>query len=106
MSKKYNSAGIVLGKLWGGGIGGYKATDIEAKTRAELIKKAKKMLDDGSLDDGMGFEYLRGALLTIRETETIEHNGKEYHRVEPEYMIIGKITSAEKQQLYDWYDNY
>ncbi|MBW1973787.1 MAG: hypothetical protein JRI44_13275 [Deltaproteobacteria bacterium] len=96
--KKYQSTGVVYGKLWGGGFGGYPARKLESKTKTGLIKKAEKMLD-GSLDSGMGFEYLKGALLSIEEIETIRKNEKDYQRSEFESCFIGELDEEEQDFL-------
>jgi hypothetical protein len=44
----------------------------------------------------MGFEYLKGALLNIKEVETINIKGKEYTRADYIDEFIGDLT--EKQQ--------
>ena len=104
--KKYNLSGIVLGKLWGGGLAGYPSEKLEAETRKELIKKARKMLKDGSLDSGMGFESLKGALLEIKETEFVTMKGKEYQREEYSEEFIGKLTKKQKTFLRETFTNY
>jgi len=96
--KTYQLKGIVYGKFWGGGFGGYPARKLEAKTRAGIISRAKKMLD-GSLDSGMGFEYLKGALLEIKEIETITKNKKDYNRSELESCFIGDLDEKEQNFL-------
>jgi len=101
----YKSRGSVLGKLWGGGEGEYPAREIEAKTKKELIKEAKKMLKDGSLDSGMGFEYLIGAILEIEEIETIEKDGFEYKRSEYFTETIGKMKAKQEMFLIEAFQN-
>jgi hypothetical protein len=108
MTITYSSKGIVLGHLWGGGKGGYKARPINGKTKLnELIIEAKKMLADGSLDGGMGFECLTGAVLIIDKVEKRMIKGKEFintQRIE-KFLSNGnkQLSDTEKNQLLDWY---
>jgi hypothetical protein len=99
MSKNYIASGVVLGKNWGGGFSAYPSRRIEAKTRAEILVKAKKELKTGGLDSGMGFEYLKGALLNIKEIETCNFRGKDYQRYEVEDEFIGDLTDKEQDFL-------
>jgi len=97
--KNYIANGVVYGKLWGGGYGAYPARKIEAKTKTELLKKAKTDLKSGSLDSGMGFEYLKGAILIIKEIESIIVKGKEFKNSEYIEEFIGDLTEKEKDFL-------
>jgi hypothetical protein len=103
--KTYKSKGYVLGNLWGGGVGAYPAEKLEASTKAGLIKKAEKMLADGSLDSGMGYESLIGAILDIETVEQIEKYGKAYFRSEFDWHFIGKLTEEQKNFLDDCINN-
>ena len=97
---RFISTGIVLGNLWGGGKGAYPATKLAADTREELIEQAKKGLD-GSLDSGMGFESLIGALLFITTITTITRNGKEFENRETEDEFVGELTPEQEEFLMD-----
>lgn len=99
--KTYRSEGLVYGKLWGGGEGAYPARKLERMNRDTLLAKAKEMLEDGSLDSGMGYEYLIGALLVIEEIETITVNELDYQRSEYEYIFLGHLTEDQRQFLED-----
>lgn len=97
-TKQFISTGIVLGNLWGGGVGSYPARKLSAETREDLIKKANEGLD-GSLDSGMGFERLLGALLFITARTTIEHEGKQFTNKETEEVFIGESTEEQQDFL-------
>ena len=99
MQKKYIARGLVWGNYWGSGRGGYKSETIEAKTMETLLKKANKMLADGSLDSGMGYESLVGAMLEIEEIETIKKADKEYQRSEYLLETIGELNEKEEEFL-------
>ena len=99
MSKEYIASGLVYGKLWGGGFGAYESREVRAITKAKLLSQAKKDLKSGALDSGMGFEYLKGALLNIKEVETINIKGKEYTRADYIDEFIGDLTEKEQDFL-------
>jgi hypothetical protein len=96
---KWTSKGIVYGNYWGGGRGSYTAEKLEANTKEELLALANKMLDNGSLDAGMGYESLIGALLNITKITTIEIDGKHFVNKEYEMEFIGTLTEEEEDFL-------
>ena len=93
--KRYIATGYVLGKLWGGGEAAYPSEKIESVSKINLVKKAEKMLDDGSLDSGMGYENLIGAMLSIEEIDYRVIGGKDFSHSEYETIYVGKLS--EKQ---------
>lgn len=99
--KRYIASGIVYGKTWGGGFGAYEAEKIEGNHRGLLIAEAQKMLKSGALDSGMGFEYLKGALLDICEIETVKLQGKVFTNKEYTQEFIGDLTEKEQDFLLD-----
>lgn len=103
--KTYRSKGLVYGNLWGGGRGSYPAVELAGPTKKKLLKQARAMLKDGSLDSGMGYESLIGALLAIEEVETIEKDGKQYTRSEIELETIGKLSTSDSIFLFEDYWN-
>ncbi len=99
-NKKYSSTGYVWGHYWGGGQGGYKAAPLfDFDSEEDLIKRAEEMLKEGSLDGGMGYEALTGALLTIKELDIIYVNGKDYTHEEEKIVIIGKLSKDSQDIL-------
>jgi len=99
MKKEYIATGVVLGKTWGGGFGAYPSSKIYAKTKTNILKQAKKDLKTGALDSGMGFEYLKGARLDIKEIKTVIVKGKEYQRADYITEFIGTLTDKEQDFL-------
>lgn len=97
--KKYKAKGIILGETWGGRIVGFPSREIENKTMEGLIKEAEKQVKTGELDSGMGFKYLKGALLDIEEIETIVYKGEKYKRSEYDIEFVGNLTNKEKDFL-------
>lgn len=85
----FTSTGIVWGKLWGGGEGGYDACKLGPyHTKEELMTEAQSRLEDCTLDGGMGYESLMGAVLKIADTETKMIKGKAFSHDEIEYVEI------------------
>ena len=97
---KFIAKGIVAGNCWGGGVCGYATKRIEEDTEELLIKKAESMLRDGSLDSGMGFESLIGAVLDVEHVKTVEIDGEEYCNSEYNLVSIGELTEEQN----DWLD--
>lgn len=86
---KYEADGKVLGKLWGGGLGGYPARDYTNDNKEALIKEIEKDFKSGGLDSGMGFESLVAAVMTITTVECVEIDGKKYVSRDFEEITFG-----------------
>lgn len=97
MEKKvrYEAQGCVLGNYWGGGAGSYPTIRIEGDTKEEVLEKANKALENGSLDSGMGYESLIGAMLDVTCITTVEIDGKPFTNEETEIEHIGDLTEAQ-----------
>jgi hypothetical protein len=97
---KFESTGLVFGNYWGrGGKGSYPARKLYAETKSDIIEQAEKGLADGSLDSGMGYESLIGALLVITEITTINLKGKNYVHKEDDIIFIGDLSEDEQDFL-------
>lgn len=92
---RYEAQGCVLGNYWGGGAGSYPTIKIKGDTKEEVLEKATKSLEDGSLDSGMGFESLIGAVLDVTCITTVEIDGKTFTNKENEIESIGNLTEAQ-----------
>lgn len=103
--KHYKSTGFVYGKFWMGGEGSYPANSFESESKKDLINQCTTALNNGSLDFGMGFEALIGAILNIETITTIQHNGKEFKNSENCLKYIGKLTPKQKGFLLRSFDN-
>jgi hypothetical protein len=99
--KSYKATGFVLGNLWGGGQGAYRTIELEADTKEALMDKAKVALDDGSIDSGMGFESLVGAVLDITETTTVEIEDEIFFNEKYIFDTVGELTNEQ----YDFLQN-
>lgn len=96
---KYIAEGFVLGNYWGGGTGSYPTIKFEADTKEELLEKADKALEDGSIDSGMGYESLISAILGITKITTIEVDGKIFTNKETEEEFIGELNDQQADFL-------
>ena len=97
--KQFEISGYVYGKYWGGGSGAYPATKISGSNLTKLLRKAKEMLSNGSLDSGMGYESLLGAYLSIKTEDTITLKGREFVNTDYDDKFIGRLTRKEKNFL-------
>jgi hypothetical protein len=103
MKKKttFTAKGAVLGSYWGGGQGAYESRPITGNSEKEIIKLAEQGIKDGSLDNGMGFERLLGAALTITKTTSIEVDGKPFINREHNDVLIGNLTEEQSDFLFE-----
>lgn len=102
ITKKYVAEGLVFGNLWGGGKGSYRSTKLTDTTLEGLLEQATKGLD-GSLDSGMGYESLIGALLDITTVTTAIIDGKEFINKESEIRFIGDLSDKQQDFLIECY---
>ena len=92
MKQTFNSNGIVLGNYWGGGSGSYKATTFHSGiSKEDLINQNEKALENGSLDSGMGYESLIGALIVIQTVSCVEIDGEIYTNKKEEDLSEERI---------------
>lgn len=106
-TKHYIARGYVWGNLWDSGSGGYPSETLSNDSEDKLLKQANEMLENGSLDSGMGFESLIGVWLNIEEIETIKlSNGKEYHRSEYTVITIGNLSENTIETLENCFDEF
>jgi len=98
-TKRYKATGIVLGNYWGGGKGSYKAETMLAETKEGLITKINAAIKDGSLDSGMGYESLIGAIMNVTTISSITIDKKWYTNEETEIQLFGDLTEKEQTFL-------
>lgn len=99
VTKRFKAEGLVLGNLWGGGIGSYPSEVLIANTMEKLLNRANRQLEDGSLDSGMGFESLIGAVLNICIIRKIIFEERTYVNKSYEIVFIGDLTDEQKEYL-------
>jgi len=93
--KRYTARGLVWGYLWGGGKGCYPSKPLNGKSEREIKEKATRMLGDGSLDAGMGFQSLYAATLTLQVDDVKKVSKNEYVHTSYKHMFLGKPSSEE-----------
>jgi len=96
---KYTSTGLVFGNLWGGGKGAYEARKLSANTKEALLKEAEKGVEDNSLDAGMGYESLIGAILNVTKITTVYRKGKEFTNKETDVELVGDLSEKDQDFL-------
>ena len=97
----YKATGIVLGNCWGGGQCVYPAHEIRANSLRELREEIEEQLKNGSLDSGMGYESLIGAIMVIDTIDSREIDGKTFIAHDYEDEIFGDITPEQEEMLMD-----
>ena len=93
--KTFSASGFVYGYCWGGGEGAYKMKNITANSLDELLTKANNGIADGSLDGGMGFESLVGAMMLIKEETKTFIEGKPYINTEYSVEFVGELNDEQ-----------
>ena len=99
MKTTYKATGIVYGNYWGGGSGGYQAKKYQADTLKELRKEINAGVKNGTIDSGMGYQDVLGAIMDIETIETITENGKEYKNSSFESEFFGDLTPEQEEFL-------
>ena len=91
----YKATGLVLGNTWGGGRATYDTVPLQSDTKEELLAEANRLLIKNALDNGMGFESLVGAVLSVTKRTIIEVEGDEYINEKYEIEVIGTLSEDE-----------
>lgn len=95
----YHSHGKVLGKYWEGGSGSYNTTVFTANSLEELLVLNNNALNDGSLDSGMGYKSLIGAILIITITTKIVFENEDYFNTKEDIEFIGELNDEQTEFL-------
>lgn len=101
MESKFKAKGMVLGNLWGGGKGAYPTIEVAADSREEVHSLIKIHLNSGSLDSGMGFESLVGAVMIVTKITRIEVDGLPFSNRQEEVELFGDLNEFEQEFLLD-----
>ena len=99
----YNAKGHVFGKYWGGGSGGYKAKSYSNETLEGLRSTITQAVNDGSIDDGMGFEEVIGAMMSVQTITSIEIDGKTFTNSEEEIEFFGDLDEDQQEWMLETY---
>lgn len=102
----WNATGLVYGRGWGFNYGAYPSISFQNDSYEGLIAEANKALDNESIDSGMGFESIKGALLEITCTTSIEIEDYEFKHTSIDTEFIGDLTEEQQEFLEEyWYEN-
>jgi len=96
---KYKANGIVLGNCWGGGIGGYPAKKFIADSKKNLDKRINAGIADGSIDSGMGFESIIGAMMCVETVDERTIDGKLFIAVDEVIQSYGDLSEEQEEFL-------
>ena len=101
----WSAAGLVYGRDWGFNYGAYPSISFQNDSYENLITEANKDLADGSIDSGMGFESIKGVLLEITCTTSIELEENIFVNDAVTTEFIGDLTEEQQEFLEDcWYE--
>ena len=98
-TKRYSTIGYVWGHCWGGGEVGYTAKQLKANDMKSIKEQAIEGIENKSLDTGMGFEKITGALLLVKIEDVITIDKKEYINTEYQNLVVGNIPGYAYQAL-------
>lgn len=96
---KYIAKGLVYGLFWGGGEGTYPARTIVSSSMSDLTEKIMKGIDNGSLDSGMGYQRLIGAIMDITTETTIVIGGEDYVNKSYTTEFFGDLSENQQEFL-------
>ena len=100
ITETFSSQGYVLGNYWGGGKGSFSAKKLVAYCSEEaLLADAEKMLKDGSLDAGMGYESLIGARIEVTHKKTMVIDGEVWVYERSVGHFVGDLTEEQQDFL-------
>lgn len=90
-------AGVVAGKLYGGGLGFATARNFTADSVKELKEKVQKAFDLGSLAEGFGFDKLLAAGVVIVDEASTVIEGQVFTSIKKENHKLGDIDLFDEQ---------
>ncbi len=96
---KWFAKGYCYGNYWGGGKGAYKTIMFTGDSEESLKEKITKAIDDGSIDSGMGYESLIGAIMEIKRHTTIDIDGEEYTNTHTDIQMFGDLSEDVQEFL-------
>jgi len=101
MEKKlsYVAKGYVLGIDWFGSKCAYPTKLVRGSSIEEIGAKINQMIESNVLDNGMGFQSLIGALMTIRITTEIVVDDMVFINNQYQGNFYGELSEKEKNFL-------
>lgn len=95
----YKAQGYVYGLLWGGGEGTYPSREIKSDNIDDLREQIMNGINNGSLDSGMGYQRLIGALMDITTITEIVIDDKVFKNYEYQTEFFGDLSEAQQEFL-------
>jgi len=95
----YRAKGYVYGLFWGDGEGSYPSTMVYSDTIEELRSRIREGIMNGSLDSGMGFQRLIGAIMEITILKDIIIDDKVYTNKTYETEFFGDLSEKQMEFL-------
>jgi hypothetical protein len=95
----YKAKGYVYGHLWGGEEGIYPSEVLYGDDIDKLKDEIKEKIEDGSLDSGMGYQKLVGALIEITKYEDIVINDNVYTNKSYSLEYFGDLNELQQEFL-------
>lgn len=86
----YRAKGRVHGNHWGGGVSSFESKELRSASIDKLHQKIREGIEDGSLDDGFGYESLFGAVMEITTIRTVIIEDRTYRNEESEIELFGE----------------
>lgn len=99
MKIAYKAKGLVYGRYWGGGEGSYRAERYHADDLKTLEEQINDGVKTGSIDSGMGYERVLGAIMEITTIRTIEKGGRSFVNEESELKFFGDLNEQQMEFL-------
>lgn len=95
----YKAKGLVYGCLWDNSMGSYPSKEVYSENFDELKEMIMSGIDDGSLDSGMGYQQLVGAIMEITTITDIVINDDVYTNKKYQVEYFGELSETEIEFL-------
>ena len=89
---RFQAKGLACGTTWDGDEIIYPTIDYRSRSLEDLEDQINKGIEDGSIDSGMGFQKIIGALMTVTTISTVILDGKYYTNSEDQVRAYGDLT--------------
>ena len=93
---QYKTKGLVYGQDWGFNYGAYPSQEGCYYKYSELEEDIEKRIKDGSLDSGMGYQSLKGALIIVETVRSVVVRGRIYTNSNFKRVYFGDLSHKEK----------
>ena len=98
----WKATGLVYGRNWEFTYNVYPSISFQNDSYEGLIAEANEALANESIDSGMGFESILGAMLNITCTTFIEIEENTFVNYEETIEFIGNLTEEQQEFLLEY----